>query len=659
MKYLNLRKDYPLWDWTANANRIKSFNALINKENTANFLKKVWNELVDHLNSVLTEVGLEWDDKYLSLSSTKFVDIIIINWFPLPLTASMFNSVRYNIERVINVNWKWEYDPMYEGYVGRADYIGASTSNNPDTLYASAMLELVRRINVLINALKDADIIVSNSSNVANNSDYDASLEIPNLSKLVATAENYNEATGTISELDSVDFNTSEVSKTSSDARPELRDARDTLNVNIRCMTYYEAAMALEDLYRNLYSSVFCFTMVSAELAVNYHSVNARAEASSRFGDSIELSIANLSKMMAYCVNKDTPISSLVSAIPSGIETYEDLRSIFNIDLSANQKKALFTTLDLGAVVESEMESTKTFSMVCILGCICRPLLMAKTGVAVRGISNVNARARIASIGLTNTISAPIESIISNITHFNSNLIAPEAKHLNVEHVSEFTHDIEVGLSIPSYLVSKNRLRTIFDTELDAILIKVFDVSLINKARYENELIYCEEKIMASNEKSEFTFETGMELYSADNSMDVNALYEVTNDANIELLNYDDYLTTDLVNYSLFDANLENGNPYYLNINEVYHTTSNSHLENFDASQTMNIFEKAFEEEYQLSLSIVRNTAFDSSINSLAEINADLSFDPSSWLNPVQINEVLEVYQVYDSSLDGSNLELS
>ena len=73
----------------------------------------------------------------------------------------------------------------------------------------------------------------------------------------------------------------------------------------------------------------------------------------------------------------------------------------------------------------------------------------------------------------------------------------------------------------------------------------------------------------------------------------------------------------------------------------------------------MTIDEVAFENDCETDLSIVRKTAFEVFVNEKATISADISFDPSSWLNPVQINEVLEVYQVYDSSLDGSDLELS
>jgi len=38
---------------------------------------------------------------------------------------------------------------------------------------------------------------------------------------------------------------------------------------------------------------------------------------------------------------------------------------------------------------------------------------------------------------------------------------------------------------------------------------------------------------------------------------------------------------------------------------------------------------------------------------------ADITFDPSSWHNPVQINDVLEIYQIYEGDQDGLNLNLA
>lgn len=151
-----LSSDIALFDWdVSNGNATAeqtqtAYNALISQGQTAAFSQLVWNDLVDKLYNALTESGLSWNNYCGSAEDTK-IDVQYGE-----LTANRFNAVRYNIDSLINTNWKWSFDNNLKGYLGRQEVRGYSQYGlNGDFVYGWYIVELARVLNVFLNILKN------------------------------------------------------------------------------------------------------------------------------------------------------------------------------------------------------------------------------------------------------------------------------------------------------------------------------------------------------------------------------------------------------------------------------------------------------------------------------------------------------------------------
>lgn len=88
------------WSWSAsngsaNASQTyAAYSALVNKEDTRNFSHIVWNDMVDKVWEIIQATTNWWDSGYASKDNTKMQSE------PYELTATMFNSLRNNIELV-------------------------------------------------------------------------------------------------------------------------------------------------------------------------------------------------------------------------------------------------------------------------------------------------------------------------------------------------------------------------------------------------------------------------------------------------------------------------------------------------------------------------------------------------------------------------------
>lgn len=141
-----LPSTHPLFEW---ADYQSSRDALVSGSPTMLFAKEAWNAIVDSTNKALTAAGLSWDCRYTTAEEAK------INGSSKQLTAMKFNSVRHNIDWPASLGWQWSINPNFHGYVGRDDFYGRSThGTSADQVYAAYILELVRRLNVMIEVMK-------------------------------------------------------------------------------------------------------------------------------------------------------------------------------------------------------------------------------------------------------------------------------------------------------------------------------------------------------------------------------------------------------------------------------------------------------------------------------------------------------------------------
>lgn len=137
-----LPSNYPTFDWSEWP---ASKAALVQGGLTVNFQKEAWNDIVDQLAAALSAAGLGWDSAYTSIADAKITES------PGSLTAAAFNSVRHNIDWPVPLGWKWANDPSFRGYLGRADFRGHSVFGaSCDSVYSEYIIELVRKLNLLI-----------------------------------------------------------------------------------------------------------------------------------------------------------------------------------------------------------------------------------------------------------------------------------------------------------------------------------------------------------------------------------------------------------------------------------------------------------------------------------------------------------------------------
>lgn len=141
-----LSKDYPLFDWK---NHLESYYALGEGELVAGFHKETWNSIIDETLAALSAAGHIWDTKYTTSEGAKVKEAYG------DLSAKKFNSVRYNIDLLAPIGWGWANNPNIRGYIGREDFFGYSEKGlGGDLFYAEYLLELARRLNVLLSIMK-------------------------------------------------------------------------------------------------------------------------------------------------------------------------------------------------------------------------------------------------------------------------------------------------------------------------------------------------------------------------------------------------------------------------------------------------------------------------------------------------------------------------
>lgn len=141
-----LSEDYPLFDWD---DHLMSYYALGEGELVSGFQKETWNAIIDKTLAALSAAGMRWDNTYTTSSAAKVTEAYG------PLSAKMFNSVRHNINRPAPVGWGWANNPNLRGYVGREDFKGyAENGLNGDLFYAEYLLEMVRRLNLMLSIMK-------------------------------------------------------------------------------------------------------------------------------------------------------------------------------------------------------------------------------------------------------------------------------------------------------------------------------------------------------------------------------------------------------------------------------------------------------------------------------------------------------------------------
>lgn len=146
---IGLLPDYPLWDWAASnggateAQTQAAYTAITSEGLVKDFSRLVWNDIIDLLNDALTGAGLAWDAAYTTAEGAKLSDT-----GDGTLTAAMFNSAVYNLDR-INPGFLWVWDKTRTpGYTGRLPF------TSDEKVYGWYFEELALVLNIFIALLR-------------------------------------------------------------------------------------------------------------------------------------------------------------------------------------------------------------------------------------------------------------------------------------------------------------------------------------------------------------------------------------------------------------------------------------------------------------------------------------------------------------------------
>lgn len=168
MPLSEISSSFPLFSWTASNGSATddqtavAGQALGNEGKCILFSYLVWNDMVDTLRKLQTALSIPWDEEYASYENTRMTKA------DSSLTAARFNSFRYNLDIIWHPGWPWALPscPSWlqrnsRSFLAREDVRGYSQYKEQcDLVYGWYLLELVRKMNILIRLMRGDDIAV-------------------------------------------------------------------------------------------------------------------------------------------------------------------------------------------------------------------------------------------------------------------------------------------------------------------------------------------------------------------------------------------------------------------------------------------------------------------------------------------------------------------
>ena len=658
MRDLNLPTSFEAWNWNKDDDTIKAYYAISNKGYTSEFKAAVWNALCNKLYQTMNAMSLSWDNKY-----TTYSEVLLSGTYPT-LTAQIFNSVRHNIEVHVPTTWKWVFNRTYEGYIGRLDFRGVSSTSNPDTLFGSYILEIARKLNLLISIYKNEASFAE--PNVAFTFVLDTThVEFVSLDSAILNIDLINNTVSdsALAYIEPLELNINSKNTHTNNVLLSLRNAAQTLAINESFSLSASATLLLEELYRNLYTYVYSTINQNAKLAV---SNNTRII-------NVDLRVEHLNE--ATLILPD--IIDMLNEIISTTSQTAELKKLEPLTLYIDVLSSIYETAKVEVVKSrliqsySSAESTALGDMETITGrelysIVSAVLRMQRTimnrALAARAVSSVPVVANINSSAYSKQAGIIPVTEINHIYGITASSVAFERIIMDsiIAHIlsDEGSAVVKEALILPvESLFSK---LTIERSEAEIKLIKQVAHNFSHRLSIVSEVASNESKIMNAIDYSELVVNAATLVGYVDDKM-LSALgsYFSSGQFELELLHYEgDVFITNYLSQISVDALINAISP--LNV-EVYHNES----EIFEAEpslrlaeDSMNIHELAFQDSTNANLVKVDFNSF--SVNTLIEasIESFIEFDITSWRNPVLINDILEIYQVYETEQDGTNLNL-
>lgn len=188
IKNLSLSSTFPAWTWehsngtATDEQTTSSYQVLIDAGKCVDFSRLVWNDIIDVLQSIFDEVGIEWDATYCTAEEAKITQAYGV------LTSYAWNSVSLNIKRFGFVSWKWARNSQTPGCIGRDKMNGYAThGEDADYLYAWYLLEMTEKLNRLIQVFKNEADFSDFSSDHHSSTAINARMSAPKIEAITAS----------------------------------------------------------------------------------------------------------------------------------------------------------------------------------------------------------------------------------------------------------------------------------------------------------------------------------------------------------------------------------------------------------------------------------------------------------------------------------------
>jgi hypothetical protein len=431
--------------------------------------------------------------------------------------------------------------------------------------------------------------------------------------------------------------------------------------VNENSMTIFDAIITLEDLYKNLYSTIFHYMMINAKMTINYNSVKVTAEVPNILLETSNMSFADIVSIISSSVSNSYSDAALNNSNPLRINVDHVSRVVAEALVSVKNKRLVRLIVNYETSVTAQIENFKGSSFISIVANVSSISSNLNKAICRRANSQVSCRATISMSDLIRNIANPmIPDLIDCVGSIQSEM----GKGI-VLHADSFTENLmqQESVMIKSEIAkmqSRVEMTSDNEAEVEKLLIRLLRFTETYKAEIESSMASLNSMIQESDISSIFTDDLRLEIYSAGESMGVRETFILNNESRLEALNYgEDYLKTRTVYQTFFDSELASVEPCLVNIEESFVDTCDAIIETLDAEQTLDINANAFNTISNTNISIVNLEPLIGTIEHDALLFADITFDPSSWHNPVQINDVLEIYQIYEGDQDGLNLNLA
>ena len=658
MRDLNLPTSFEAWNWNKDDDTIKAYYAISNKGYTSEFKAAVWNALCNKLYQTMNAMSLSWDNKY-----TTYSEVLLSGTYPT-LTAQIFNSVRHNIEVHVPTTWKWVFNRTYEGYIGRLDFRGVSSTSNPDTLFGSYILEIARKLNLLISIYKNEASFAE--PNVAFTFVLDTThVEFVSLDSAILNIDLINNTVSdsALAYIEPLELNINSKNTHTNNVLLSLRNAAQTLAINERFSLSASATLLLEELYRNLYTYVYSTINQNAKLAVSNNTRIINVDLRVEHLNEATLILPDIIDMLNEIISTTSQTAELKKLEP--LTLYIDvLSSIYETAKVEVVKSRLIQSYSSAeSTALGDMETITGRELYSIVSAVLRmQRIIMNRALAARAVSSVPVVANINSSAYSKQAGIIPVTEINHIYGITASSVAFERIIMDsiIAHIlsDEGSAVVKEALILPvESLFSK---LTIERSEAEIKLIKQVAHNFSHRLSIVSEVASNESKIMNAIDYSELVVNAATLVGYVDDKM-LSALgsYFSSGQFELELLHYEgDVFITNYLSQISVDALINAISP--LNV-EVYHNES----EIFEAEpslrlaeDSMNIHELAFQDSTNANLVKVDFNSF--SVNTLIEasIESFIEFDITSWRNPVLINDILEIYQVYETEQDGTNLNL-